>query len=302
MKDFLFSAAEFKFSGDGATGEFTGYASVFNNADAHGDVIVPGAFQKGLDERKAAGRIVPMHVMHGVAGDGVPVGVWKNLSEDSNGLLAEGKISGMNTDAGRLLYERVKDGAFGGLSIGYRVPKDGATFGKKAGEAKRTLSAINLAEISLVDDPSNALARVNEIKAAAAAADTFSPNVTTAAIGVANAIKMHDNYMSDNYGYPSAKEKATMMRHLMNAHEALTGDAVPDGVQGWKKMPVSADDLEEFFKSKGLTAQAAAEFTASAFKSFLSSVPDEQVQHKSVARELDDALSAFSSFSLPTFK
>ena len=161
----LLAPFEVKFSLDGALGEFTGYASTFDVQDSHGDVVRRGAFERSLAERKAAGRPLPMHVMHRfMGGDGVPVGVWKSVEEDAKGLKVHGKISGMNTDGGRLLYERVKDGALGGLSIGYRLQENGATYGKKPGEPKRILTGVHLKEISLVDDPSNPLTRVDAVK------------------------------------------------------------------------------------------------------------------------------------------
>jgi phage head maturation protease len=92
------------------------------------------------------------------------IGVWRMMAEDERGLRVEGKISGMNTDAGRLLYERVRDGAIGGLSIGFKVRGNGAVYGRNAGEPKRTIKSAVLGEISLVDDPCNSHARVDSIK------------------------------------------------------------------------------------------------------------------------------------------
>jgi HK97 family phage prohead protease len=168
----LFAPLELKFASDGALGEFSGYGSVFNVQDSHGDVVKPGAFAASIAERKAAGRSLPMHIMHRVfGGDGVPVGVWKSIEEDAHGLKVHGKISGMNTDGGRLLFERVKDGALGGLSIGYRLRENGAIYGKKASEPKRILTGVHLKEISLVDDPSNPLTRVDGVKSVTSKAD-----------------------------------------------------------------------------------------------------------------------------------
>lgn len=150
---------------DGESGHVEGYGAVFGNMDSHGDVILPGAFAKSISERKAQGRVLPMHIMHGVfGGDGVPAGVWNEMAEDSKGLHVKGKISGTNTDAGRLLYERVKDGALGGLSIGYSVPPGGSAKLTDPNGPRRQIKQANLFEVSLVDDPSNALARVTELK------------------------------------------------------------------------------------------------------------------------------------------
>jgi HK97 family phage prohead protease len=168
----LFAPLELKFASDGALGEFSGYASAFDVQDSHGDVVRSGAFAASIAERKAANRPLPMHVMHRVyGGDGLPVGVWKSIEEDAKGLKVTGKISGMNTDGGRLLFERVKDGALGGLSIGYRLRDNGAIYGKKPGEPKRILTGLHLKEISLVDDPSNPLTRVESVKSVTSKAE-----------------------------------------------------------------------------------------------------------------------------------
>ncbi|CDG39719.1 HK97 family phage prohead protease [Asaia bogorensis] len=165
MNDYLAAAFEWKFAPDAKEGSFEGYGSVFGHQDAHGDIVLPGAFAETLAERKAQGRNIPMHVMHGIlGGDGLPVGVWDDASEDSHGLHLRGRLSGMDTDYGRRLYGLVKDGALGGLSIGFSVRKDGATFGTEPGGPRRHIKAVDLHEVSLVDDPSNALARVTEMR------------------------------------------------------------------------------------------------------------------------------------------
>lgn len=171
MNDILSATLEIKSLGTDASGEFSGYGAVFHNTDVAGDRILPGAFAETIAERKAMGRPLPMHLNHGLPelGGVRGIGVWKALAEDERGLRVEGKISGMNTDAGRLLYERVRDGAIGGLSIGFKVKGNGATYGRGAGEPRRTIKAATLAEVSLVDDPCNASARVDNIKSALAA-------------------------------------------------------------------------------------------------------------------------------------
>ncbi|MBB2164332.1 HK97 family phage prohead protease [Gluconacetobacter sp. 1b LMG 1731] len=217
---------EFKLApGDaGVAGAVEGYGAVFGNTDSHGDVISPGAFAASLAERKAQGRALPMHVMHGVfGGDGVPAGVWHDVSEDSKGLHVKGKISGVNTDAGRLLYERVKDGALGGLSIGYSVPEGGAAKASQPG-ARRQIKQANLFEVSLVDDPSNALSRVTELKGRMGWKATSAPGVAIQA--VANAIALHQSVLGGGDA-PTAQERADLLEHMQAAHEALTGQRVP---------------------------------------------------------------------------
>jgi HK97 family phage prohead protease len=263
----LYAPLEFKFS-DGAEGVFSGYGAVFGNQDSHGDVIAPTAFDRSLAQLKAEGRNVPMHVMHRVyGGDGVPVGVWNTITPDDHGLKVEGKISGMNTDGGRLLYERVKDKALPGLSIGYSVPSDGVIVGKKPGEPKRLLTNIDLKEISLVDTPSNALSRVDqvkselldEIKEMMKVADVSRATAATVA-----AIQLHSSTMSGSDS-PNAEERAKLLAHLQDIHEALTGQRTPAGM---KSAPKTIREFETFLREECKFSHAQARAIAeSGFKS-----------------------------------
>lgn len=307
MENAIFAPLETKFAEGAAAGLFSGYAAVFGNVDSHGDVIAPGAFQESLAEKKAQGRPIPMHVMHRIyGGDGLPVGVWNSVAEDDKGLRVEGKVSGMMTDVGQLLFERVKDGALGGLSIGYKVRRGGVSYGKKPGEPKRTLKALDLGEISLVDDASNALTRVDEVKAflraemkAVGAADGADPE--SAAGDVAAAIIMLDKMMSNYFcGSTGGKDGALLMDRLRDAYEALTGSRAPDGVDGWTKN-ISIRDVEKMLRDGGLSHSQA---RAIAERGAKQTAPRDEVDGQAnVAAKaaLNDLSTALSGFSLPKF-
>lgn len=237
---------EFKLAaGDaGASGAVEGYGSVFGNVDSHGDVILPGAFASSLAERKAQGRVLPMHVMHGVfGGDGVPAGIWHDVAEDGKGLRVKGKISGVNTDAGRLLYERVKDGALGGLSIGYSVPEGGSEKSAQSG-ARRTIKRANLFEVSLVDDPSNALSRVTELKRQSRSEYKTTIQASSAIEAVANALKIYHASLKGSDA-PTADERQQLLVHLQDAYEALTGARVPDALKAAMGNSASKSDFDK---------------------------------------------------------
>lgn len=161
-------ALEVKFASDPSTGEFEGYGAVFGSQDSHSDLILPGAFLASLAKRAAENRALPMYVQHGpyLGGDHLPAGVWKSVSEDQHGLKMVGQIAGMDTERGKVIHSLVKSGALGGLSIEFNVPRGGATYGQKAGDPKRTIKTANLHGVSLVADPSHAMARVDSIKSA----------------------------------------------------------------------------------------------------------------------------------------
>jgi HK97 family phage prohead protease len=172
MTDRFIGPLEVKFASDTA-GEFEGYGSIFGNVDSHGDMIVPGAFAASLAQHKARGGLPTMYAQHGPAmgADPLPVGVWTEMEEDARGLRVKGRISALDTDYGRRIRALVRDGALKGLSIGYRVASNGAVYGKKPGEPKRTLKSLHLVEVSLVDAASNSLAKVESIKARIAEGD-----------------------------------------------------------------------------------------------------------------------------------
>lgn len=146
---------------------FSGYGAVFGNVDAHGDVIVPGAFADTLASARKSGQWPAMLMQHGgmLGDDMTPIGVWLELAEDGHGLKAEGKLAG--TPRGREAYELLKMAprpALNGLSIGY-IAKE-YEHGTKPTEPRRTLKKIELMEISLVTFPANQKARVRSVKAA----------------------------------------------------------------------------------------------------------------------------------------
>jgi HK97 family phage prohead protease len=248
--DHFYAPLELKFADGAPEGVFSGYAAVFGNVDSHGDVIKPGAFTESLAQSKTSGRPIPMHLMHRTfGGDGIPVGVWPKMEEDDHGLKVDGKISGVNTDAGRLLFERVKDGALGGLSIGYRVKPDGAVLGKRAGEPKRTLINLDLKEISLVDSPSNALSRVDQIKSEMM--DEIKElmkvaDVSKATAAVVAAMGLHHQTLSGSNS-PSVGERHQTLSHLQDIHEALTGSRAPAGM---KAAPQTLREFETFLREE----------------------------------------------------
>lgn len=144
---------------------FSGYGAMFGNTDAHGDVIVKGAFKKSLREHRKAGTMPALLSQHGgyfAAGDMMPIGVWTKMEEDDDGLYVEGRLS--DTPRGNEAYTLLRDKALTGLSIGYRARE--FSYGTKPDEPRRTLKDVDLLEVSLVTFPANTLARVAGVKGA----------------------------------------------------------------------------------------------------------------------------------------
>ncbi len=164
--DFKFTPAAINTS----TGVFSGYGAVFDNIDSHSDIIRPGAFAGSLSEWRSKGRLPRMLLMHGsngnpFTGDDLPIGIWTTMREDAKGLYVEGQLLALETDYGRRILSLMRGGALDGLSIGYRVKR--STPGR--GTITRWIEAVDLKEVSIVDEPSNDLARVAMVKESASA-------------------------------------------------------------------------------------------------------------------------------------
>lgn len=147
-------------------GTFSGYGAVFGNVDSHGDVIMPGAFKRTLEEARERNQYPAMLLEHGGSGlnatDGLPIGSWISLSEDEVGLRVEGQLG--NTVVGRDVYTllNMPRPAITGLSIGYSVRK--YALRTRPEEPRRRLFDVQLAEISVVAHPSNRRARIGDVK------------------------------------------------------------------------------------------------------------------------------------------
>lgn len=149
-------ALQIKASGDDGTIE--GYGSVFGVRDNWDDIIANGAFSASLAEHKAAGTMPAMLWQHD---DGAPIGVWTEMAEDAHGLRIKGRLA-LDTVRGKEAQALLKMGAINGLSIGF-LSKE---WKYDAKTNIRTLTEVDLWEVSLVTFPANAKARVTNVKAA----------------------------------------------------------------------------------------------------------------------------------------
>lgn len=135
-------------------GTFTGYGSVNGNVDSYGERVMPGAFANSLVKHKSEGTNVLMLWQHN---PNEPIGVWEDLAEDAKGLWGKGRLI-LEVQKAREVHALMKNGAIGGLSIGYREIKttpDGNI---------RNLDELDLREISPVSFPANRRARIEAVK------------------------------------------------------------------------------------------------------------------------------------------
>lgn len=131
-------------------GTIEGLAVGYGNLDHGGDIVMPGAIAASIAGRKS----LPMLLYHDQRR---PVGAWHSFKETSDGLLVKGRIA-MSAPAGAEAHALVKDGALGGLSMGFKTLRH-----RMEGKARQILEAA-LHEISLVTIPMNDRTLVSSVK------------------------------------------------------------------------------------------------------------------------------------------
>lgn len=147
-------ALQIKAAGD--DGSVEGYGSVFGVLDNYDDVIAKGAFAATLAAHKSAGTMPAMLWQHDAC---EPIGIWSEMVEDDKGLRIKGQLA-LDTARGKEAHALLKMGALNGLSIGF-VSKQWA-YDRETDV--RTLTEIDLWEVSLVTFPANEKARVTNVK------------------------------------------------------------------------------------------------------------------------------------------
>jgi uncharacterized protein len=139
-----------------------GYASAFGSLDSHGDIVMKGAFKRTISHN---GKRVKSLLHH----DPVQiVGKPELMSEDSKGLYTETRIS--DTALGRDLLTLIADGVIDEMSIGFMPVREEYDNEKKA----NLIHEVKLVEYSFVTLASNADARIQGLKGAAAMNDVVS--------------------------------------------------------------------------------------------------------------------------------
>lgn len=148
-------------------GTFSGYGSVFGVEDSYGEIVAKGAFADSLKEIEAKGRPVPVLWQHRSA---EPLGIYTQLKEDDTGLYVEGRLLIESLPRAKEAHALMQVGAVSGLSIGYLVRQ--SSYDEKTNI--RTLTKVDLMEISIVTFPANDEARIDSVKAKLARGETIT--------------------------------------------------------------------------------------------------------------------------------
>lgn len=156
-------------------GGLEGYASVFNNVDLGGDIVMPGAFTKTLKERLKKGmiKLYDSHLVH--MGTKPIIGLVEDAREDDYGLWFRARFSAVQ-DA-QDVRTKVREGILNALSFGYEVIKEQFDDVRKI----NLLKELRLYEISVVPWGMNPKAAIEDVKGISpflAAASDYKKDLT----------------------------------------------------------------------------------------------------------------------------
>lgn len=150
---------------DGLTeGQFTGYASVFGNKDAYGDVVQPGAFKETLADWEAAKENLPVLWGHDMGDPFSNIGVVTAAEEDERGLKVTAQLDLENPKAAQV-YRLLQKRAVGQMSFAYDVLEGHSV--KEGDEEYYSLDRLKLYEVSIVPIGANQETEILAVKAAA---------------------------------------------------------------------------------------------------------------------------------------
>lgn len=153
---------------DGA-GVVSGVASVWDNVDSYGDVMLKGAFADTIQEHADAGNRIPFVWGHETQDPFAYLGELTEVRETDEGLEFEAALDMDNPKAVQV-YKLLKARRVRDLSFGF-IPRDTSP-SERDGVEVREVKSVELLEVSAVHVGANRAAHVTEVRSRKAPEDT----------------------------------------------------------------------------------------------------------------------------------
>lgn len=148
-------------------GQFAAYASVFNNKDSYGDVVMPGAFTDTLAEWKASGAPIPLYWSHLMGADPeMNLGHIVEAVEDEKGLLVTAQLDVDNNPKANYVHQLLKGGRVRQMSFAYDIVEGAPAKSEQNGDYYQ-LSKLKLHEVSVVPIGANQETEILGVKTSA---------------------------------------------------------------------------------------------------------------------------------------
>ena len=143
-------------------GQMEAYASIFDNVDSYGDVVVKGAFANSLKEWREGGRTMPLLYGHNMSDPNMNIGSILSAEEDDRGLKIKAQFD--DDEMAQKVYRLVKAGRIAELSFAFDTVKYSLLKDEERPEAWRELQEVKIFECSVVPIGANSETEVLAIK------------------------------------------------------------------------------------------------------------------------------------------
>lgn len=154
---------QLKADGDSlADGQFTGYASVFDNVDSYGDVIRKGAFLESLAVYGEKGSGIPCYWSHQMSNPLMCIGETVEAREDERGLFVKVQLD-LDTEMGAQVHRLIKSGRVNQMSFAYDIEDYAFAHDDDIGEYLE-LRKLKVHEVSVVQVGANQETELLDVK------------------------------------------------------------------------------------------------------------------------------------------
>lgn len=166
-KAFTIELKEAPTEAPGTAGVFTGYASIFNNIDSYGDMVIPGAFTETLKTFGEAGANIPCYWGHQMEDPMKCIGWTTSAEEDERGLKVTVQLD-LDNPNGAQAYKLIKAGVVNQMSFAYEV-EEGSWVDSKENDTHGwggyyELRKLKVFEVSLVQVGANQETELLDVK------------------------------------------------------------------------------------------------------------------------------------------
>lgn len=193
------------------TGEFTGYASVFDVVDSYGDVVRKGAFAETLKEWAENGRTLPVLYGHDFRDPFSNIGGVTSAVEDDHGLKITARLDMDNPKAAQV-HRLLKEGRLSEMSFAYYVRE--AAWVTEDEKEVYELRDLKLLEVSVVPIGANPATSITDVKAflstAVKQADGSERDALAAALEALDTKSDED----DNPNHPASGRANALRAHI----------------------------------------------------------------------------------------
>lgn len=204
------------------TGEMVAYASVFNNIDRFGDVVMPGAFANSLKEYEDDDRPIPLLYGHDFYDPFANIGAVTEAVEDEKGLKVTAKFDLENPKA-KQVFRLVKEKRLTQMSFAYDIVEAGMA--ERDGKPVYELKELKLLEVSVVPIGANPETEILDAKSLESMTQSERQELAAKAAAVVNMLSNVLGLPPDSTDLTSSTSKGSEPEEVSSSEGSTSTDS-----------------------------------------------------------------------------